>query len=193
MAIFAQAVVPVNQPIAYTSVAGTSAQPITSAVLTVGSAVYNGKPFEIVAQGYVKAHGATQTLAFGLQGQAYSTGAFSGTQLATGTASGTLTAGTYYPFFLRAQMFADNTSGILSGFYTVADGVTPTLKAGTIVAAKLTGITFGSNAITGTTYATNPLGAAQTPALQFALTITNSVSDTAEIFYITSFYATNDN
>lgn len=191
MAIFSTAVGPTNAPVSVTSAAGTSAQVITGNILTVGGQVYNGKPFSVIAQGYVKAHGATQTFAFGLQGQKYSTGAFSGTQLGTGTASGSMTAGTVYPFYLKATFFADNVSGILSGFYSVADGVTPTLKGGTVLANLLTGVSFGSNNVG--TNVTAPLASAQTPALQFALTFTNSVSDTTEVVSITSFYAENDN
>jgi hypothetical protein len=194
MSIFATAVGPVNQPVTYTSLTGTSAQVVKTGgaalVLTVGGQIYNGKPFYLTAQGFLKAHGTSQTFAMGFQGSAYSTSAFSGTQLGTGTASGTLTAGTVYPWYLNATLFADNTSGILSGWYTVADGATPTLKAPTVLAATLTGITFGTNnAATGS----NPLSSAQTPALQFALTLTNSVADTTEVLSVTSFYAANDN
>jgi hypothetical protein len=195
MAIFATAVGPTNQPISMTSATGTSAQVIkngsSALVLTVGGQVYNGKPFYLVAQGYVKAHGTSQTIAFGFQGAAYSTSAFSGTQLGTGTASGTLTAGTYYPWLINATLFADNTSGIMSGFYQVTDGASPTSKAPTVLASTLTSITFGTNNIG--TNVTNPLAGAQTPALQFALTFTNSVADTTEVVSVTSFYATNDN
>lgn len=194
MSIFATAVGPTNQPISFTSGSGTSAQVIkngsSALVLTVGGQIFNGKPFQVVAQGYVKAHGSSQTIAFGLQGAAYSTSAFSGTQLGTGTASGTMTAGTVYPWYLAATLFADNTSGILSGFYTVVDGVTPTLKAPTVLANLLTGITFGSNNVG--TNVTNPLASAQAPALQFALTFTNSVSDTTEVVSVSSFYASAD-
>jgi hypothetical protein len=192
--IFAQAVGPTNQPVAWTQGSGTSAQVIkngsSALVLTVGGQFLNGKPFVITAQGFYKSHGASQTMAIGFQGAAYSTSAFSGTQLGTGTASGTMTAGTVYPWFLQAEVAADNTSGILTGFYTVLDGVTPTLKAPTILANLLTGITFGTNNVG--TNVTNPLAAAQTPALQFALTFTAGVSDTAGIVSVTSFYATTD-
>lgn len=195
MSIFATAVSQVNQPVIYTSVTGTSAQVVKSGgsalVLTVGGQINNGRPFYLTAQGWVKAHGTSQTVAIGFQGAAYSTSAFSGTQLGTGTASGTLTAGTYYPFWLSATLFVDNTSGILSGFYSVADGASPTLKAPTVLANTLTGITFGSNYVASSN-ATNPLASAQTPALQFALTMTNSVADTTETLGVTSFYCGND-
>jgi hypothetical protein len=156
----------------------------------VGSQIYNGKPFYLTAQGWVKAHGTSQTVAFGFQGAKYTTGAFSGTQLGTGTASGTLTAGNVYPFLLQATLFADNTSGILSGYYSVVDGVTPTYKSNAVLAATLTGVNFGTN---NATNATNPLASAQTPALQFALTFTNSVSDTTEVVSVSSFFVSNDN
>jgi hypothetical protein len=178
-----------------TSGSGTSAQVIkngTSAlVINLGGQIYNGKPFYLTAQGWVKAHGTSQTIAVGFQGAAYSTSAFSGTQLGTGTASGTLTAGTVYPWLLNATLFADNTSGIMSGFYTVTDGVTATTKANTVLASTLTSITFGTNNVG--TNVTNPLAGAQTPALQFALTFTNSVSDTTETVSVSSFYVSNDN
>jgi len=190
MAIFATAVGPTNQPVSQTSVAGTGVQVVTSPILVVGGQVYNGKPFSVVAQGYVKAHGATQTIAIGFQGQKYAA-AFSGTQLGTGNASGAMIAGTVYPFYLKATLFADNTSGILAGSYTVQDGVTPGFKAGTVLTNLLTGVSFGTNNVG--TNVTNPLASAQAPALQFALTFTNRVSDTSEVVSITSFYATNDN
>lgn len=180
-------------PLNFTTGSGTSAQAITGAVLNVGGPNLSGKPFYLVCQGYVKAHGATQTLAVGFQGRAYATSAFSGTQLGTGTASGTLTAGTVYPFLLTAELFADNTSGILSGFYTVTDGVTPTTKANTVVANLLTSITFGQSTLSNPG---NPIGSTgagnQAPALQFVPTVTNSVSDTSEVVTITSFYVSQD-
>lgn len=193
MAILFQAVYP-WAPFTYTSVTGTSAQPITGtgSILTVGGPQLNGKPFYLTAQGYVKAHGAAQTIAIGFQGQVHAT-SFSGTQLGTGTASGTATAGTNYPFLLTAELFADNTSGILSGFYTVTDGVTPTTKANTVLANKLTSVTFGQSTLSNPG---NPIGSTgggtTAPALDFCLTLTNSVADTTETLIITSFYCSQD-
>ena len=177
---------------AFTTAAGTGVQ-VMPTILTVGGAVLSGKPFKITEQGTLLAHGAAQTLIFGLQGAAYSTGAFAGTQLAAGSASGAVTAGSSYDFYLTATLFGSNASGLVSGFYITSDNVTPSAKAVTVTAAKLTGIKFGSSVLSGTTWATNPLGAAQLPALQFALTVQASVSDTQQVFSITSFYATNDN
>lgn len=191
MSIIAQSVGGAYAPVTQVSVTGTSVQPITGAILVVGGQVLNGRPFNITAQGYIKAHGATQTVAIGYAGQVYSTTPFTtGTQLGTGTASGVLTAGTYYPWLLEATCFADNTSGVLSGNYSVCDGSTPVYKIQTVNAALLTGVTFGSNNVG--TNVTNPLAAAQAPALQFAVTFTNSVADTTEKVTITSFYATSD-
>jgi hypothetical protein len=194
MSILAQAVGPTNQPISFTQATGTSAQVIkngsSALVLTVGGQILNGRPFKIVAQGYYKSHGTSQTMALGIQGAAYSTSAFSGTQLGTSTASGTMTAGTVYPWYVELDAFADNTSGIMSGVFSAADGVTPTKTAAAVVANLLTGITFGTNNVG--TNVTNPLAAAQTPALQFALTFTAGVSDTAGIVSVSSFYAVAD-
>ena len=194
--IIAQAVGGAYPVVAYKSLTGTSAQPITSTAggtalqLNVGGQILNGRPFEVVCQGYVKAHGATQTLKMGLQGQ-LNASTFSGTQLYTSaTASGVMTAGTVYPFYMRVCLFADNTSGILSGFGVQCDGVTPTFVGGAIVSNLLTSVTFGSNNV-GTSV-TAPLASAQGVALQFCPTITNSVADTTEVFTVTSFYATSD-
>jgi hypothetical protein len=192
MSIFAQAVGPTNNPISFTSGSGTATQVINNGsvalVLTVGGQVLNGRPFNVVAQGYVKAHGATQTIKMGLQGAAYSTSAFSGTQLyEAATASGTLTAGTFYPWWLNASLQADNTSGILQGMViTVVNNVQGSTGSN-ILANTLTAITFGSNNVG--TNVTQPLASAQTPALQFALTFKNSVSDTTQIISVMNFWA----
>jgi hypothetical protein len=190
MSIIAQVVGGAYAPVNQTSVTGTSAQVITT-YLTVGGQINNGRPFKVWAQGYVKAHGATQTINFGLQGQVGNS-TFSGTSLILGTASGTLTAGTFYPFLIESTFFADNTSGIMSGYGSVADGVTPTYKILTKTANLLTGVTFGSAQVG--TNVTNPLASAQLAAdcLQFAVSFTNTVADTSEIVTITSFYATGD-
>ena len=182
-----------SNSLSVTSASGTSAQVVTGGVLTVGGPGLNGKPFYLVAQGYVKAHGATQTIAVGFQGRAHATTAFSGTQLGTGTASGAMTAGTFYPWGLFAELFADNTTGILSGSYQVTDGVTPTTKAPTVLAATLSSITFGQSTLSNPGNPIGSTGAGNTsPALDFAITFTNSVSDTTEIFTITSFYCSQD-
>ena len=192
MSIFASAVGPTNQPVTVTSATGTGIQVISGTLLSIGpnAALYSGKPFHIIAQGYVKSHGASQTIAIGLQGQKGSA-TFSGTQLATLTASGQMIAGTVYPWYIEYDASADNVSGILTGDFWGFDGITPTKTAQTVSAATLSGVNFGSFNVG--TNVTNPLAAAQTVALQFALTFTNTVSDTVETVSITSFYAGNDN
>lgn len=194
MAIFAQQVFSGN-PVAYTTLTGTSAQVVQQAgaamVLNIGGAFLSGKPFQVVIQGSYKSHGTSQTGALGIQASAFSTSAFSGTQLGTGTASGTMTAGTSYPFYAKFDGFCDNTSGILSGSFTSTDGVTPTLKGGTITANLITGVTFGTSVVASAN-ATNPLASAQVYALQFAPTWTNGVADTTAVLTVTSFYATTE-
>lgn len=190
--IIAQAVGPTNQPISFTTGTGTAAQVIqngsTPLVLTVGGQILNGRPFEVKVQGYVKAHGASQTMKLGLQAAKYTSGAFVGTQIYTaGTASGQMIAGQSYPFYLSATFFADNTSGILTGYASTCDGVTPTMNGSTVVSSLISGVSFGSNNVGANV--TAPLAGAQTPALQFAITFTNSVSDTVEVVSITSFVA----
>lgn len=189
MAIFAQSVYS-NNPLSVTSASGTSAQVVTGAILTLGGSWLNGKPFWLEIQGYVKAHGTSQTIAIGFQGAKYSTGAFSGTQLGTGTASGAMTAGNFYPFSLTAWLTVDNASGILTGSYSVQDGVSPTLKAPTVLANLISGISVPADVLSNPG---NPIASAiKSPVLQFCPTFTNSVSDTSEIVTITSFYAATD-
>src|ERR1700677_589202 len=100
---------------AMTSASGTAAQlwQVSSTGTTAGVAAgnlnlvagpsnnFNGRRFVISYGGWVKAHGASQTLAFGLQIFPYNTSVAggptaSGTATFTTVASGQLIAGTFY-------------------------------------------------------------------------------------------------
>src|SRR5271157_4617548 len=110
--ILAVAVGPANVPYAFTTASGTSAQPVVPSsgvgipILTLGSAFLNGRTFQVVLSGYCKSHGASQTMAIGLQGQVYAT-TFSGAQLGISAASGIMIAGNSYPFSFIFEGQAD--------------------------------------------------------------------------------------
>src|SRR5580698_7391516 len=100
----------------YTVLTGTSVQyiPTTAAGVTAGlpsgnfaltapeSNLLNGSKFSVVFGGWFKSHGTSQTLAVGLYCNPFTSATAptgNGTLTsATATASGTLTAGTYYDF-----------------------------------------------------------------------------------------------
>lgn len=199
MAIYAQAVTPTGpmfpgNPLSYTMLTGTSAQVITSTaggvalVLNLGGPALAGRYFDVIASGNYKSHGASQTLQIGFQASAFSTGTFSGTSLGLSTASGTMTAGSFYPFFARFRGIFDANSLLLTGALAEAfDGVTPTLKAPTVTANMITSLVVGSQTISATN-ATNPLANANNYILQFAVQLVNGVSDTAGIFQLTDFH-----
>jgi hypothetical protein len=195
--IIAVGVGPSNAPFQFTTASGTSAQVILPAsgvglpIITLGGAFLNGKPFRIHLGGFVKSHGASQTMQVGVQAQVYSSSSFSGTSLGLNTASGTMTAGTNYPFYHRLDLIADSTSGIMTGTFGGADGVTPTRTAVTVVANLITGVSWGTS-IVSSGNAANPLASAAAPALQFAPQIVNGVTDTATVFNITNFFAETD-
>src|ERR1700690_878789 len=104
----------------YTSIAGsgnTQIIPVSANGVTQGltagnlymnagpSNNLNGRKFKVNAGGWVKAHGATQVIAFGLQCFPWNTTvagaiATSGTATFTPVNSGQLTAGTTYDFYI---------------------------------------------------------------------------------------------
>ena len=185
-----------------TSVAGTSAQLFqvsstgTSAGVAAGnfyltagpSNILNGRRFNISAGGWVKAHGATQTFAPGLQIFPWNTSvsggpAASGTTTFTPVASGTLTAGTYYDFFITQDFFGDANANTLTCFaptvYVAGSPVTIVTTASAIT------VSFQSSSqtepITGINNTTDyPLG-------YFGVSFANSVSDTTETAQLTTF------
>jgi hypothetical protein len=197
----------VNQaPVAFsamTSGSGTSAQVWqvsstgTSAGVTAGnlyldsasSNLLNGRRFQVSVGGWVKAHGATQTFAPGLQIFPWNTTVAggrtaSGTATYTSQASGTLTAGTFYDFVIMQEFFGEanaNTLICLPASVYVNSG---TAIASTTAASPIT-VSFASASqtepITGINATTDY------PLASFAVTFANSVSDTVETMQLTSF------
>jgi hypothetical protein len=194
--IITQSVGPGN-PYAFTTATGTSAQAVVPSsgvgvpILALGGAFLNGRPFQIHLGGYVKSHGTSQTMQVGIQAQAYSSSTFSGTSLGLTTASGSMTAGSYYPFRFVFDGICDVNSQVFTGAYWGYDGVTPTLKTPTITPNLITSINWGTFSIASGNVA-NPLASASAYALQFAPQITNGVSDTSTIYTITDFHVSAD-
>ena len=207
MAILAQAPVAFS---AYTSIAGTSEQIIpvsTSGViagLTAGNFYLNncpdgnklsGKRFKVNVGGWLKAHGASQTVAFGLLWQAYtSAGALNSTPADTFTpvASAALTAGTYYDFVIEQEFFGDANAGKIIAYLpsvTIA-GVPVTTVT---VTAPLTCPNLNASAAwqepsgQSTGYITPTVGM-NLPVIAFCASITNTqVSDLVETCALTEF------
>lgn len=183
----------------FTTATGTSAQLVAPAsglgapIFALGGAYLNGKPFQIHLAGYVKSHGTSQTMQVGVQAQIYSaTAAFSGTSLGLSTASGSMTAGTSYPFRALFDCVSDNASLVLTGNFWAYDGVTPTNKVQAVNANLVTGLAGWGTGLVSAANIANPLASAGSPNIQFAPQIVNGVSDTATVFTITQFYATTD-
>jgi len=198
-------IVVAQAPVAYslmTSASGTSAQVIqvsstgTSAGLTAGaftlvspsSNLLNGRLFNVTVTGWIKAHGATQTVAPGLQILPWNTTVAggptaSGTATFTPVASGTLTAGTFYNFNISQDFFGDASTNTL------------TCKAPTVYAAG-SSISIVSTASAQTVAfasasQTEPINGVNNttdyPLASFAVSFTNSVSDTVETIQLTQF------
>lgn len=187
---------------AYTTLSGTSAQliPVSSAGVTAGlrsgnffltapeSDLLNGGRFKVTFSGWVKAHGASQTVAIGLYINPYTSASQptgNGTLTSvTAVGSATLTQGTVYNFTFAQEFFGDATAGTIT-FLTpsifiagasVSQGANSTPLAVTFNSASQT------NPITGINNTAN------WPLADFYVGITNSVSDTAETLQLTEFY-----
>lgn len=185
-----------NAPVLYsamTSGSGTSAQVWqvsstgTSAGVTAGnlyldsqdSDKYNGRKFTVTAGGWFKAHGATQTVAVGLQIFPWNTTVSagrtaSGTATFTPVASGSLTAGTFYDFLISQDFFGEANANTLTCLApTVYFGGSP-VSISSVASAQTVAFASASQTepITGvnTTY--------DYPLASFCVTFTNSVSDT---------------
>ena len=185
-----------------TSVAGTAAQPwqVSANGVTQGETAgnfylnsqpsnnLNGRRFNITYGGWVKAHGATQTIAFGLVLYPWNTSvaggiAASGTNTYTAVASGTLVAGTFYDFVVSQDFYGEINANTLTCFaptvYVAGSPVTIVTTASPItVAFALPTQTEPINGINNTT---------DYPLASFNPTFTNSVSDTTETLQLTQF------
>ena len=187
---------------AMTSASGTTAQlwQVSSTGTSAGVAAgnlnlvagpsnnVNGRRFEVSYGGWVKAHGATQEIAFGLQIFPFNTTVsggptVSGTNTFTAVNSGVLTAGTFYDFIVNQQFFGEANANTLTCFApTVYVGGTQVTIAS--VAAAIT-VAFASSSqtepITGINSTTDY------PLANFTPTFANTVSDTTETLQLTTF------
>jgi hypothetical protein len=184
-----------------TSASGTSEQiwQMSSAGVTAGLAsgnfymdsppanIINGVPFAVTVAGWVKAHGTSQTIKFGLMWQAWNGSSRSGSpaDAFTTVASGTLTAGTVYDFYVQQKFLGDANAQVLSplGLPTVVVGGT----AVTISAVTSPLTTFNFATASQTEPITGINASYNYPAVSFVPSFLNSVSDTTETLQLTTF------
>ncbi len=137
--------------------------------------------------GWVKAHGASQTIKIGMLWSTWSNGSRSSTTADTFTltnASSTLVAGVYYDFSLVQQFYGESNMGALTavapavysmGGSSFTPGAVPSPLAVTFASASQTEPITGIN------------NTADYPVVSFCPSITNSVSDTVETLQLTQF------
>lgn len=198
-------IVVAQAPVAFsaqTSVSGTGANPflVSAAGVTAGltagnlyldspsSNLLNGRYFTVTYGGWVKAHGATQTIAFGLSAYPWNT-SVAGARTASGTvtydavASGTLVAGTYYDFLVTQKFFGEANANTLTCFaptvYVAGSAVSISSVASPITVAFASA--SQTEPITGINQTTDY------PLASFVATYLNSVSDTTETLQLTQF------
>ena len=192
-----------NAPVAYslmTSGSGTSEQlwQVSSTGTSAGVAAgnfyldspesdkLNGRRFTVTVGGWVKAHGATQTIKFGLQIFPWNT-SVAGGRTATGTdtwttvATGALTAGTYYDFVMVQDFFGEANANTLTCF-------APSVYVGgsavaIVTTASAQTVAFASASQTEPITGINSL--TDYPLCSFVPTFLNSVSDTTETMQLT--------
>lgn len=148
----------------------------------------NGRKFTVNAGGWVKAHGATQVIAFGLQIFPWNTTvagaiATSGTNTFTPVNSGQLTAGTTYDFQITQTFFGEANANTLTCFApTVYVGGTQ-VSIATVASAVTVSYAVASQ--------TEPITGINTtfdyPLASFAVTFANNTSDTVETLALTQF------
>ena len=185
-----------------TSGSGTSAQlwQVSSTGTTAGVAAgnlnlvagpsnnLNGRRFKVSYGGWVKAHGATQEIAFGLQCFPWNTSVAggptaSGTNTFTAVNSGVLTAGTYYDFIVAQEFFGEANADTLTCFApTVYVGGSPVTIASTASA-----ITVAFNTASQVEPITGINNTTDYPLANFTPTFANTVSDTTETLQLTTF------
>jgi hypothetical protein len=187
---------------AMTSASGTSAQlwqvssTGTTAGVTAGnlnlvagpSNNINGRRFEVSYGGWVKAHGATQEIAFGLQIFPFNTSVaggptVSGTNTFTAVNSGVLTAGTTYDFIVTQQFFGEANANTLTCF-------APSVYVGgsqVTIASVASAITVAFASASQTEPITGINNTTDYPLANFTPTFANTVSDTTETLQLTTF------
>ena len=137
---------------------------------------------------WVKAHGATQVIAFGLQCFPWNTtvaGArtASGTNTFTPVNSGQLTAGTFYDFQITQDFFGESNANTLTcvapTVYVAGSAVSIVTTASPITVAYA--IASQTEPITGINSTTDY------PLASFVVTFANNTSDTVETLALTQF------
>jgi|ERR1700689_102496 hypothetical protein len=146
----------------------------------------NGRRFTVLYGGWVKAHGATQEIAFGLQIFPWNTSVAggptaSGTNTFTAVNSGVLTAGTYYDFIVMQDFFGEANANTLTCFApSVYVGGTQVTIASTAAA-----VTVAFNTASVTEPITGENNTTDYPLAYFVPTYANTVSDTTETLQLT--------
>lgn len=187
---------------AMTSATGTAAQIFqvsssgTSNGLTAGnfyldsphSDLLNGKRFKVVAGGWVKAHGATQTVAFGLQIFPWNTTVAggrtaSGTATYTTVASGQLTAGTYYDFLIEQEFFGEANANTLTCLAPTVYAAGSSVTISSVASAQT--VAFASANQTEPINGVN--ATVDYPLASFVVTFANTTPDTVETLQLTQF------
>jgi len=183
-----------------TSASGTSAQlwQVSSTGTTAGLAAgnfnlvsgpsnnLNGRVFEITIAGWVKAHGASQTFAPGIQIFPINTTVaggptVSGTATFTTVASGQLIAGTYYDFVIQQKFYGEANANTLTCFApSVYVGGTQVTIA-SVAAAQ----TVAFNTASQTEPITGVNSTTDYPLAYFVPTFANTVSDTTQTQQLT--------
>ena len=147
----------------------------------------NGRLFEVTITGWVKAHGASQTFAPGLQIFPWNTTVAggptaSGTNTFTPVASGGLIAGTYYDFAIQQKFFGEANANTLTCF-------APSVYVGgtqVTIASVASAITVAFNTASQTEPITGINSTTDYPLAYFVPTFANTVSDTTQTAQLTS-------
>jgi hypothetical protein len=152
------------------------------------SNLLNGRRFLVSVGGWVKAHGATQTFAPGLQIFPWNTTVAggrtaSGTATFTPVASGQLTSGTFYDFYVKQEFFGEANANTLTCFaptvYVAGSPVTIVTTASPVTVAFASA--SQTEPITGINQTTDY------PLASFVPTFANTTPDTVETMQLTSF------
>jgi hypothetical protein len=151
----------------------------------------NGRRFNITYGGWVKAHGATQEIAFGLQIFPYNTSVsggptVSGTNTFTAVNSGVLAAGTFYDYIVSQDFFGEANANTLTCF-------APSVYVGgsqVVIASVASAITVAFNVASQTEPITGENNTTDYPLANFTPTFANTVSDTTETLQLTTFSLT---
>lgn len=193
-------------PVAYslmTSGSGTSEQlwqvssTGTSAGVAAGnfyldspaSNLINGRKFNVTYGGWVKAHGASQNIKFGLQIFPWNTSVAgartaSGTDTFTTVTSAQMIAGTYYDFLVSQDFFgevnADTLTCTLPTVYVAGSQVTIVTPA----SAQTVAFASASQAEPGN--GLNEVASTNYPLASFVPTFVNAVSDTTMTLQLTT-------